>query len=41
MLIVETPDATLKQLKERGGFACTLTTIWRTLRRFRQTYKKT
>src|SRR5271166_4679662 len=40
MLIVETPDATLKQLKERGGFACTLTTIWRTLRRFRQTYKK-
>ena len=40
MLIVETPDATLKQLKERGGFACTLTTIWRLLRRFRQTYKK-
>ena len=30
----------MNQLKEWGGFACTLTTIWRTLRRFRQTYKK-
>src|SRR5271157_1448850 len=40
MLIAEHPDATLEQLKERGGFACTLTTIWRTLRRFRLTYKK-
>src|SRR5208337_2746486 len=40
MLIAEHPDATLKQLKEWGGFACTPTTIWRTLRRFRQTYKK-
>ena len=40
MLIAEHPDATLNQLKERGGFACTLTTIWRTLRRFRLTYKK-
>jgi transposase len=39
-LISEQPDATLKQLKERGGFTCTLTTIWRTLRRFRLTYKK-
>jgi transposase len=39
MLIAEHPDATLNQLKERGGFACTLTTIWRTLRRFRLTYK--
>jgi transposase len=40
MLIAEHPDATLDQLKERGGFACTLTTIWRCLRRFRQTSKK-
>ena len=31
MLIAEHPDATLNQLKEWGGFACTLTTIWRTL----------
>ena len=30
MLIAEHPDATLNQLKEWGGFACTLTTIWRT-----------
>jgi hypothetical protein len=40
MLIAEHPDATLNQLKEWGGFACTLTTVWRTLRRFRLTYKK-
>jgi transposase len=40
MLIAEHSDATLNQLKEWGGFACTLTTIWRTLRRFRQTSKK-
>ena len=40
MLIAEHPDATLNQLKEWGGFACTLTTLWRTLRRFRLTYKK-
>ena len=40
MLIAEHPDATLNQLKEWGGFACTPTTIWRTLRRFRLTYKK-
>ena len=32
MRIAEHPDATLKQLKEWGGFACTLTTLWRTLR---------
>lgn len=32
-LVREHPDATLKQLKERGGFDCTLVTIWRTLRR--------
>src|SRR3974377_273808 len=40
MLSAEHPDAPLNQLKERGGFACTLTTIWRTLRRFRLTFKK-
>ena len=40
LLIIKHPDATLKQLKEMGGFTCTLTTIWRTLRGFRQTYKK-
>jgi transposase len=39
-LISEQPDATLKELKQRGGFACTLTTLWRTLRRLRLTYKK-
>jgi transposase len=39
-LIAEQPDATLRQLKERGGFTCTLTTIWRTLRRRHLTYKK-
>ncbi len=38
MRIAEHPDATLNQLKEWGGFACTLTTLWRTLRRFRLTY---
>ena len=36
MLIAEHPDATLNELKEWGGFACTLTT----LRRFRLNYKK-
>jgi transposase len=40
LLIIKHPDATLRRLKELGGFTCTLTTIWRTLRRFRQTYKK-
>jgi transposase len=39
-LISEQPDATLEELKERGGFTCTLTTLWRTLRRFHLTYKK-
>ena len=38
-LITEHPDATLKQLKARGEFACTLTTRWRTSRRFDLTYK--
>jgi transposase len=36
----EHPDATLKRLKEMGGFDCTLVTIWRTLRRARWTRKK-
>ena len=40
LLIIKHPDATLRRLKELGGFTCTLTTIWRTLRRFRQTSKK-
>jgi transposase len=39
-LISEQPDATLKQLKQRGGFTCTLTTLWRALRRFKLTFKK-
>ncbi|HSQ57766.1 MAG TPA: IS630 family transposase [Gemmata sp.] len=40
LLILKHADATLKRLKELGGFTCTLTTIWRTLRRFRLTSKK-
>jgi transposase len=39
-LISEQPDATLEELKERGGFSCTLTTLWRTLRRFKLTFKE-
>lgn len=39
-LIAEQPDATLKRLKERGGFTCTLTTLWRALRRSDLTYKQ-
>src|SRR5947209_6159129 len=39
-LISEQPDATLEELKQRGGFSCTLTTLWRTLRRFKLTFKK-
>jgi transposase len=39
-LISEHPDATLQELKQRGGFTCTLTTLWRTLRRFNLTFKK-
>ena len=39
-LIAEQPDATLKQLKERGGFTCTLTTLWRALGRSGLTYKQ-
>ena len=39
-LIAEHPDATLNQLKERGGFACTLYDHLRAPRRFRLTFKK-
>jgi transposase len=39
-LIGKQPDATLKQLRELGGFQCSLTTIWRALRRLGQTRKK-
>src|SRR6516165_5964940 len=39
-LIRKQNDATLKQLKQRGGFSCTLVTIWKTLRRLGLTYKK-
>jgi transposase len=39
-LILEHPDATLQQLNERGGFRGTLTTLWRTLRRFGLTRKQ-
>ena len=33
-------DDTLEQLKQRGQFKCSLTTIWRALRRQGLTYKK-
>ena len=39
-LIREQPDATLKQLRERGGFRCSLTSLWRALRRLGLTRKK-
>lgn len=39
-LVREHPDATLKELKERGGFDCTLMTVWRMLRRAGWTRKK-
>jgi transposase len=39
-LIRETPDATLEQLRQRGGFPCSLTTLWRALRRLGLTRKK-
>jgi transposase len=39
-LIRETPDATLEQLRQRGGFRCSLTTVWRALRRMGLTRKK-
>jgi transposase len=39
-LIGEDPDATLEQLKRRGGFTCSLTTLWRALRQRDLTFKK-
>lgn len=39
-LVREHNDATLKQLKQLGGFTCSLATIWNTLRRLGLTYKK-
>ena len=39
-LVREHNDDTLDQLKQRGGFNCSLTTIWRGLRRQRLTCKK-
>jgi transposase len=39
-LIREQPDATLKQLQERGGFTCSLKTLWHALREQGLTRKK-
>jgi transposase len=39
-LVGKQPDATLQKLKTFGGFDCTLTTVWRTLRRMGLTRKK-
>jgi transposase len=39
-LIREQPDATLEQLRQRGGFSCSLTTLWRALRDLDLTHKK-
>jgi transposase len=39
-LIGEQPDATPEQLKQRGGFACSLKTLWLALRRRGLTLKK-
>src|SRR5512135_691602 len=39
-LIREQPDATLEQLRQRGGFTCSLKTLWLALRRRHLTYKK-
>jgi transposase len=39
-LIREQPDATLNELKRRGGFTCSLKTLWRAVRRRRLTFKK-
>jgi transposase len=40
-LIGEPPDATREPLRQRGGFRCRLTTVWRALRRRRLTRQKT
>ena len=39
-MIREQPDLTLKQLKERGGFTCSLKTLWFAVRRLDLTFKK-
>src|SRR5512135_232390 len=39
-LICEQPDATLEQLKQRGGFTCSLKTLWLALRQRHLTLKK-
>ena len=39
-MVAKHNDATLKQLKQLGGFTCSLATIWNTLRRLGLTYKK-
>jgi transposase len=39
-LIREPPDATLEQLRQLGGFRCSLTTLWRAVRDLDLTYKK-
>jgi transposase len=39
-LLGDQPDATLDELKRRGGFTCSLKTLWRALRRRRLTFKK-
>jgi transposase len=39
-LIRDQPDATWEQLRQRGGFTCSLTTLWRALRRRQLTHKK-
>ena len=38
-LIREQPDATLKELRQRGGFRCSLTTVWRALGELDLTHK--
>jgi transposase len=39
-LVQKQNDATLNQLKQQGGFSCSPTTIWHTLRRLGLTYKE-
>lgn len=39
-MVAARPDATLQKLKAFGGFDCTLTTVWRSLRRMGLTRKK-
>ena len=39
-LVREQPDATLEQLRRRGGFTCSLKTLWLALGRRRLTRKK-